>query len=277
MEYIMVEQHIDMLEAQLRQTKPHDGDDFKEMWGLVKVIGAGFKAYRWNTHEAKNVAWARHQALVDELKAINDGYRVQYDTEKAVKNAEWDSKRETSAAHTADLLLQADAVLKAGADSEQPLKAKSAALQAVRTAYRELREQILREDGEQIRQKLDAVAEKLSKEWDAFKIEQEQKYKQRQLDRERGAKEWAEKQKHFFQILEDKLYRKENLLKIIETELFDLRDKQMMAQSDTFKEKATGWIIEKEERRDALVEEIAGIKIKLDAHNDAHNKDVQNV
>ena len=272
MEYLFVEQQIDWFEKQLHGDAPLTGDDFAEMWGLVKVIGAGFKAHRWETRERKDEQWARHQALVEELKIKNDVYRVAYNETKAAKNAAWEAKNLSSQTLANQIIAQAQQAhpdRKVVSDNLQdpavlqPLKYRSQLLTEARQAYNTHRPDILREDGERIRAAFDAVSVALGAAWDTHKKEQELAYKQRESDRKKRNEEWEKKQYDFLQVLIEKCSRKQNILSIMNTELNDLDDKLISAQSDTFKENVTGWIADKKDRIAATKAEIEKLNLKI--------------
>jgi hypothetical protein len=62
-------------------TSPQKGC-WKELWALVRDIGAGFRGVRYPSHEDLNTAWQRYQTLCQEAKIRGDANREEMEVSR---------------------------------------------------------------------------------------------------------------------------------------------------------------------------------------------------
>jgi len=98
MDYQELDSLIDQLRSTVHATDPHKGY-WKELWDLVRMVGAGFKEVRYNTREEKDRAWQRFQDLCAEAKKRGDANR----REMEKRQNEWERRKSQSASIRGDI------------------------------------------------------------------------------------------------------------------------------------------------------------------------------
>lgn len=180
------------------------------------------------------------------------------------------------------------------AEPKTPLKMKSEGLREIRRVLNENQDEITREDKHKIFATLEIISTELNKAWDLHRIEMQKKqedWEERKKQNEFKRAEWLVKQTDFLTVLTEKLEKRssdkvnleriltnkkefhsrqqarlqnqhEFLKKIIE-DLADMQEKLNTAWTDSFKERMTEKIIQKELKIAEVKKDIEDVTIKL--------------
>lgn len=104
MEHHELDAQISKLEN-LTQSAGSDPRLWKDVWNLIRAIGAGFRETRYPSKTERDMVWARYQTIVEEVKATQERARVESEhnaqridreideLESAVKSAERGGKQ----------------------------------------------------------------------------------------------------------------------------------------------------------------------------------------
>lgn len=98
MNYLELNSMIDRLQAQVHSTDPQKGY-WKELWSVVREVGAGFKGVRYDTKEDKDAAWRRFQELCQAAKVRGDENAKEMDARKREmegRQREWEQRKNLS-------------------------------------------------------------------------------------------------------------------------------------------------------------------------------------
>ena len=283
MDYRELDAMIVNLRGQIYEEHPQKGH-WKELWALVRDIGAGFRGVRFETKEDRDIAWKRFQELCDQAKEKGEANRQ----EMAARQKAWEQKRDQSE--------RARSRIEVRAASAQPISDLERALGGIillpltliervigkilglraKTQFEEVRDE-LRHCGEKLKEAwqtfeehkrellpgdkaqcfetLRRAQEKLNEAWTRLKEAQDQFYSEQRAAHEERQREWERKQADFRERVKENIEKLENNLEKArgalvrhEERLDKLESDHENAWSDGFREKCSGWIEEAREK-----------------------------
>jgi chromosome segregation ATPase len=98
MDYRELDSMIDRLNDQVRSTNPQRGY-WKELWKLIREIGASFKHARYAQWEEKEAAWQRYQNICEQARVRGDANRKEMEERQNQMEAsqrDWENRKNRS-------------------------------------------------------------------------------------------------------------------------------------------------------------------------------------
>jgi len=98
MDYSQLDDLISKLQQAVEAEDPQKGY-WKELWGLVRTVGEGFKGVRYPTRQEREEAWDRFQGIVKQAKARSEECRLEQEKSRKA----WEERTARSESATRDI------------------------------------------------------------------------------------------------------------------------------------------------------------------------------
>ena len=296
MDYKELDDLIEQLKEAVEEGDPQKGY-WKELWALVKRIGAGFKGTRYPSNEDKNKAWSRFRELREQASARSESDRARVEEQKK----EWEKRKEqslktrckvegksTQARPLSSLergvgniilapLLLVEAILRDifGLEKLDQIKEEllncNAKMREAWELFNTHKGDLLPGDKAQTYKSLIAAQERLDRAWADWKARNNEFYEANREVWKRKQREYEEKHQQFVERveaniskLESRLGKAKTALERQEANLDKLRDDYANAWSDGFRERCSEWIDECEEKISDIKADIDKVETWID-------------
>jgi hypothetical protein len=264
MDHVELDNLIEDLRGIVEESEPQKGY-WRNLWALVREIGAGFKGIRYPTREDREVAWSQYQELIAQAKQRSEDEKERSRITLESIQSMADSSRPASDDGGFDLfaifllpLTIAVAAVEAifGATEldelnpiREELKKCNSQLQEAWRLFNERKHEMLPGDRQKAWESLQEAKQKIDEGWDQWKEKNTE-------IRERKNREWRERIEANIEKLEGQLDKARAALERQQSHLEDLNEKYSEARGDGYRSRVSQWIDECEEKIESIKESI---------------------
>jgi hypothetical protein len=259
----------------------HDGNtDWRPAWDIIKAIGAGFKGTRYPTRDAHQAAWDKTQALIEQIKKMQDAdfaKRREFNEQsgehrdtimRMADNAKSDNGLGDvmlflvtgGLSHIGKQML--DAVFGETDEVKEELDRRSSYLKDAGSYFSEHKGEMKRADKDAAFEHIGRIRDALNLDWEEWKQAKSNAYEARQEERTSKRERWESSQREFIEMLESKNERLEEVLGHKREHLDKLQEMKSTARGD-FEDRVDGWIDQDESAISDIEAKIASNEAKI--------------
>lgn len=234
--------------------------DWKSVWEQIKKINKIFKDVRYPQKEDRQKAWDDFQALITEVKQLQEKEKEEWENKKAESERlrdriinQADNATLPSGLGEVILALTTGGISTIINDIMGPFDERKADLQNASKQLRkgwemleQYKNEMLAKDKRDAYKALNDAKENLDNEWDDYKRERQNAFNSYIREKEQRREERRERIETNINKLEERRTRLNEILAHKESHLDDLRRKLSDAWSDDYRDRISGWIYEEE-------------------------------